>query len=135
QVQTSAVLRNMAFARNNGGLSADDLKLAQTAALKACDATDGLEDGLIGDPRQCTWEPAELQCTGAKDATCLAPPQVAALKAVYDGSKTPAGEWAMFPMSRGGEAGWSLFVGTDGAGNDPTGGGGLENLFPLFFGD
>lgn len=135
QVQTSAVLRNMAFARNRGGLSLDDLKLAQSAALKACDSSDGLADGLINDPRQCTWDPAELQCSGAKDATCLAPAQVAALKAVYEGSKTPDGEWAMFPMSRGGEGGWSRFVGTDGAGNDPSGGGGLKNLAPLFFGD
>jgi feruloyl esterase len=135
QVQTSAVLRNMTFAKGQGGLSADDLKLAQKAVLEACDSADGVEDGLINDPRQCTWDPAELQCSGAKNATCLAAPQVAALKAVYDGSKTPDGEWAMFPMSRGGEAGWSLFVGTDGAGNDPSGGGGLKNLSPLFFGD
>lgn len=135
QVQTSAVLRNMAFARNNGGLSADDLKLVQNAALKSCDKADGLEDGLINDPRQCAWDPAEIQCTGAKNATCLAPAQVASLKAVYEGSRTPDGQWAMFPMSKGGEAGWSLFVGTDGAGNDPSGGGGLKNLSPLFFGN
>lgn len=134
QVQTSAVLRNIAFARNGGGFSAEDLKLAQDAALKACDAADGLEDGLIADPRACGWDPAELQCTGAKDASCLAPAQVAALKSVYDGTRTPDGEWAMLPMSRGGEAGWSLFVGTDGLGNDPSGGGGLKNLSPLFFG-
>ncbi|HWK40926.1 MAG TPA: tannase/feruloyl esterase family alpha/beta hydrolase [Croceibacterium sp.] len=135
QTQTSAVLRNMAFAQGGGGLSPDDLKLAQNAALKACDAADGLEDGLINDPAQCTWDPAELQCTGAKDATCLSAPQAAALKSVYEGSKTPDGQWAMLPMSRGGETGWSLFVGTDGKGNDPSGGGGLKNLSPLFFGN
>src|SRR5690606_22561771 len=48
QTQTSAVLRNQVFARS-GGFSAADLQLAQSAALKACDADDGLEDGLIND--------------------------------------------------------------------------------------
>ena len=41
----------------------------------------------------------------------------------------------MFPMSRGGEAGWTRFVGTAGTGSDPSGGGGLSGLVPLMFGD
>src|SRR5690606_28615718 len=110
-----------------------DLKLVQDAALAACDAQDGLEDGLINDPRQCGWDPAELQCSGAKTASCLAPAQVTALKAIYEGIRAPDGEWAMFPMSRGGEAGWSMFVGTAGTGEDQTGGGGLQGLAPLLF--
>lgn len=135
QVQTSAVLRNNAFARGNGGFSAEDLSLVHDAVMAACDAQDGLEDGLVNDPRQCGWNPAELQCSGAKTASCLTSGQVTALRTVYDGVRSPDGEWAMFPMSRGGEPGWSLFVGTDGAGNDQTGGGGLLGLAPLLFGD
>ena len=123
QVQTSAVLRNNTFAKSGGGFSEADLKLVQDSALAACDAGDGLEDGLINDPRQCTCDPADLQCSGAKTASCLAPAQVTALKAIYEGTKTPKGEWAMLPMSRGGEAGWSMFVGTAGTGEDATGGG------------
>lgn len=133
QVQTSAVLRNNTFARNGGGFSEGDLKLVQDSALAACDASDGLKDGLINDPRQCTWDPASLQCSGAKTATCLAPAQVTALKTIYEGLKTPKGEWAMLPMNRGGEAGWSMFVGTAGTGEDATGGGGLKGLLPLLF--
>ena len=79
QVQTSAIFRNQAFARDNAGFSAADLQLAQSAAVKACDAQDGLEDGLINDPRQCHWNPAELQCGGAKADGCLSTTQVAAL--------------------------------------------------------
>lgn len=135
QVQTSAVLRNNAFARGNGGFSAEDLTLARDAVMAACDARDGLEDGLINDPRQCDWDPGELQCSGAKTADCLSPGQVTALRTVYDGIRSPDGEWAMFPMSRGGETGWSLFVGTDGAGEDATGGGGLMSLAPVIFGE
>ena len=131
QVQTSSILRNAAFAGN--GFSPADLKLAQSAAIKACDAQDGLADGLINDPRQCRWNPAELQCSGGKTDRCLAPGQVTALRSVYDGSRTPGGEWAMLPMSRGGEPGWSLFVGTDGKGADASSNA-VSNLFSIALG-
>ncbi len=39
----------------------------------------------------------------------------------------------MLPMSRGGETTWSFFVATDGKGKDPTQGGGLVGLGPVFF--
>jgi len=136
QVQTSAVLRNKTFAADNGagGFSAADLQLAKDAALRACDADDGAVDGIIADPRACTWQPRTLQCTGEKTASCLAPAQVTALQSVYEGARAPDGSWAMFPMSRGGETGWSLFVGTAGTGEDATGGGGLGGLYPVVIG-
>jgi len=133
QVQTSAILRNQAFARNNGGFSPADLQLAQTAALNACDAQDGLTDGLINDPRQCSWNPAELQCTGAKTASCLSPAQVTALQTVHEGTRAPDGQWAMLPLNRGGEAAWSPFVGTGGTGSDMSYTA-LGTLFPLALG-
>ncbi len=131
QVQTSSILRNAAFAGN--GFSPADLKLAQSAAVKACDAQDGLADGLINDPRQCHWNPAELQCSGGRTDACLSAGQVGALRAVYDGSRTPAGQWAMLPMSRGGEPGWSFFVGTDGKGSDASSNA-VANLFGIALG-
>ncbi len=134
QVQTSAVLRNLTFQRGSGGFAEDDLKLAQGAAVAACDAQDGQADGLINDPRQCRWDPAAIQCTGAKTASCLAPAQVTALRTAYDGVRGADGEWAMLPMSRGGEAGWSRFIGTGGSGSDPSNGGGLGGLWPTLFG-
>jgi feruloyl esterase len=92
QVQNSAVLRNRR-SRNGGGFTADDLALAQTLALGGCDAADGLKDGLINDPRQCHWDPATIQCTGAKTASCLAPAQVTALRPPTKGraSRTASG--------------------------------------------
>jgi len=134
QTQTSAVLRGQTFAKPGASFTAADLQLAQAAALNACDADDGLKDGLINDPRQCRWDPATIQCTGAKTDACLSAPQVTALRAAYTGVRAPDGEWAMLPMSRGGEAGWSAFVGT-GGGPDPSNGGGLGGLWPLIFGN
>lgn len=132
QTQTSSVLRTNVFTRS-GGFSAADLKLAENAALAECDADDGLRDGLINDPRQCRWDPATIQCSGAKTDTCLSAPQVRALQTLYAGIRAPDGEWAMLPMSRGGESSWSFFVATDGKGIDPTRGGGLIGLEPVIF--
>jgi feruloyl esterase len=132
QTQTSSVLRTNVFSKS-GGFSPADLKLAENAALAACDANDGLKDGLINDPRQCSWNPATIQCSGAKSDTCLSAPQVQALQTLYAGIRAPDGQWAMLPMSRGGESTWSFFVATDGKGNDPTKGGGLVGLEPVIF--
>jgi feruloyl esterase len=132
QTQTTGLMRSNQFAAPGAAFTAEDLKLAETGALAQCDANDGLKDGLINDPRSCHWDPATIQCSGAKTASCLAAPQVAALRSLYAGIKSPDGQWAMWPIGRGGETGWSFFIGTSGK-PDTTGGGGLTGLKPLIF--
>jgi len=56
---------------------------------------------------------------------------VAALQSVYDGRRASDGSYMMLPMRRGGEAGWGMFVGTTGTGEDPTRGGGLGGIYPV----
>ena len=133
QTQTSAVFRNQAFAANGaaGAFTAEDLTLVQTSVLAQCDARDGLADGIVNDPTSCNWRPSSLQCSGAKTASCLTAGQVTALQAVYDGRRAADGSYAMLPMRRGGEAGWSFFVGTNGSGIDPSRGGGLGGVYPI----
>ena len=46
------------------------------AALDACDALDGLKDGLIGDPLRCHFDPKVLTCKGSDEPSCLTAPQV-----------------------------------------------------------
>lgn len=66
------------------------LALLTKSAVAACDATDGLKDGLIDDPRRCAFNPATLACkAGVDDATCLTAPQVAAAQRMYDGTTSP----------------------------------------------
>ncbi|MBO0749380.1 MAG: tannase/feruloyl esterase family alpha/beta hydrolase, partial [Porphyrobacter sp.] len=79
QTQTTGLMRTNVFSTPGAAFTADDLKLATDSALAECDATDGLKDGLINDPRSCHWDPATIECHGAKTASCLAAPQVAAL--------------------------------------------------------
>lgn len=136
QVQTSSLLRNQAFGAPGAGFTQAQLQLVNDAAVKACDMDDGLKDGLIAEPRSCGWKAATLQCKPgqAAGASCLGPAQVKALDTVYNGIRTPKGGWAAFPMNRGGEAGWAMFVRTGNA-PDATGGGGMVGLTPLLFGN
>lgn len=68
-------------------LSASDKQLVIQGLLKACDASDGVVDGMVSDPLDCHFDPAELACRGPKADDCLATEQVAALKAAFAGPK------------------------------------------------
>ena len=80
-----------------------DQALFETALLQACDALDGVADGVIDNLPACkaTFDPATatyvsggvtypLQCPGAKNATCLSPAQVQAVKNINQGPRTTA---------------------------------------------
>lgn len=134
QVQTSAVLRNKVIAEG-GGFTAPQLKLVNDAVLKACDAKDGVADGVVAAPRACAWTPKALACPAGAAASdsCLTAKQVTTLETLYNGIKASDGSWAMLPMSKGGETGWSMFVTTDGTGTSQASGGGMPGLLPLLF--
>jgi feruloyl esterase len=83
--------------------------LIQKAVLAACDAQDGVTDGILTDPRTCRWDPAELQCPGsaAGNGACLTSAQVATVRRVYAGVKMKDGRFAAMPLMRGGESDWA----------------------------
>jgi feruloyl esterase len=89
------------------------LRLIQQAAITACDALDGVKDGLIDDPRACRFDPGSLLCEGDDNESCLTPRQVAAVRMIYDGARNPrTGERIFSGWARGSEAGWpGYFVG------------------------
>ncbi len=72
--------------------SNDDLTLVGNAVNASCDAADGVVDRMVQNVKACNFDPSVLQCTGAKTASCLAPAQVGALKDVFAGPKTSAGQ-------------------------------------------
>jgi feruloyl esterase len=79
------------------------LPMINRAVLNACDKLDGLADGIIDDPRKCSFDVASLQCpsTGTGQAgdgpDCLTAPQVAALKKIYQGPRNPRTGEQIFP--------------------------------------
>ena len=62
-----------------------DLEVLHKAAVAKCDLNDGVKDGLIGDPRKCGFDPAELLCTAARKTECLSAQQVESAKKMYRG--------------------------------------------------
>lgn len=64
----------------------------QAAVLAACDALDGLKDGIITDPIKCHFDPAELICKGPESSRCLTQAQVAVFQKLYAGPRNSKGE-------------------------------------------
>jgi len=96
---------------------------AATAA--ACDAQDGVKDGVINDPRDCHFDPAVLLCKGPESHSCLTAPQIEFLKVLYGGVGTFPG---LMPGAEDGSGGWSTWVVGAGPGAG-LGFGFLENYF------
>ena len=61
-VQTSAVVRDNVLGRPGAALTPELLARVNAAVLKACDAHDGVADGILELPRQCAWDPSEVLC-------------------------------------------------------------------------
>jgi len=79
----------------------------------ACDALDGVSDGLLNDPRQCHFDPAVLLCRAGDSENCLTAPQVAALKKLYQGPRDSQGHEifpGLLPGSEEGRGGWEPWV-------------------------
>ena len=91
-------------------LPAVKLPALARAAVAACDKNDGLEDGLIGDPRACHFDPSTLACAAAETDACLTPRQIDAVKKVYSGAKTTSGRQLYPGWAPGSEAGWGTYI-------------------------
>jgi feruloyl esterase len=87
------------------------------AALAACDARDGLKDGLIDDPTKCNFDPKGLLCKGADGPSCLTAPQAEAAKKIYSSAINPrTGQELFSSLVPGTELGW----GVQAAGPEPS---------------
>ncbi len=83
------------------------------AVLAACDAQDGVMDGVLNDPRQCHFDPETIACKGADSRDCLTAAQVTALKKIYAGPHDSAGHQVFPGYPPGGEegpGGWGLWI-------------------------
>ena len=73
-------------------LPASKLPILADAVNAACDANDGIKDGVLDDPRKCRFDPEVLMCRDGRDAAaCLTPKQVRAVKDIWSGSRNRNG--------------------------------------------
>lgn len=100
------------------------LALVTRSVVAACDSIDGVRDGVLDDPRECTWKPENIRCGAAETPECLTAPQIVALEAMYAGAKNPRTGEQIYPgWPKGSEApmvapsgavlsGWHSYWGT-----------------------
>lgn len=89
------------------------LKAIEAAALKSCDARDGVTDGVLDDPTRCGFDPSVLSCKGAENDECLTEKQIIALKKIYAGTRNAKGEQLIPGFVPGGEpgpGGWTNWI-------------------------
>ncbi len=78
-------------------IPSDKLDLLDNAVLASCDGADGVIDGLIQDPRKCTFNPGVLACPSSDpdpdtDSLCLSIDQVKMVRAIYSGAMDKRGK-------------------------------------------
>jgi feruloyl esterase len=82
------------------------------AAVGACDALDGVKDGILEDPRRCHFDPKTIECKGADGPACLTAPQVEAARKIYSGAVNPRTRQQVAPgFEAGSELGWGTTAG------------------------
>jgi feruloyl esterase len=107
--RAAASLRVAKFLETNEAarLSAEKRQLVHQAALNACDAGDGVVDGIIGNPQQCGFDPAVLQCSNEETAACLTSEQLDTVQMLYSSPINPATGRAITGLLPGSELGWT----------------------------
>jgi feruloyl esterase len=89
-------------------LTADKLPILHQAVLDACDALDGLKDGLISNPVACQFDPAVTICKPRQDpASCLTAAQANTAKEIYLGAHDAQGhKFVLSGPQPGSELSW-----------------------------
>ncbi|PYS49310.1 MAG: tannase/feruloyl esterase family alpha/beta hydrolase [Acidobacteria bacterium] len=85
--------------------------LIHNAVLEACDAGDGVKDGVLENPKRCKFDPKVLECESGDAPTCLTPPQVESARKSYAAAVNPRTKQEIFPgLEPGSELGWATFA-------------------------
>ncbi|HEX2542440.1 MAG TPA: tannase/feruloyl esterase family alpha/beta hydrolase [Caldimonas sp.] len=102
QIWPQVVMRS----ETGGPIAAAKQTLASNAAVAACDASDGVADGVLEDPRTCAYNPANdptitrSNCTST-DNTCLTPAEATAIQKIWSGPVNTQGKRLWYGLTRG----------------------------------
>jgi feruloyl esterase len=97
------------------------------AVLDACDANDGLKDGLIDEPENCNIDFKVLECKASDSPDCLTPHQVKTAQILISPATSPAGRVVFPRVEPGTELRWARLAG------GPASGRYLPRSVPLRF--
>lgn len=89
-------------------VSTEKRTLFARAVVEACDQRDGVKDGIVSEPRTCTFDPAALTCKAGDSADCLTAAQVENAKSAYAPVTTKDGALVYPGRSPGFESAWRI---------------------------
>jgi hypothetical protein len=91
--------------------SEEKLAFLNARVLASCDAIDGLEDGIVEDPRNCDFDlDSVARCAADREeADCLTGQQIEAARKLYDGPRSGVSGERLYPgwVVFGSEKSWS----------------------------
>ena len=113
RLQTSKMWGQIAMKQLLGApISSAKLAQARASAIQACDAADGLTDGIIDDPRTCKFSAAANICgrPTAPAESCLTPAEADAINKIWDGPRNIRNNKIWYGLDRGSD--FSMLDGT-----------------------
>ena len=90
------------------------LAAATAAAVNACDALDGVKDGIISNPRQCSYDPKELIGTEAGSCGQFTAADADIVRKIWQGARGQDGSFMWYGLQRGADL--SALNGSDSSG-------------------
>jgi len=103
----------LAMVEANNPVPMCKFQAATQAAIKTCDAVDGVTDGVIDDPTTCTYDPQALVGTTTSCGT-VTDADAAVIQKIWDGPKRRDGSFLWYGLPRGAD-----FSGLSGTGGTP----------------
>ena len=77
---------------------------AQAAAVAACDASDGVKDGVLENPRACAFDPKPLVGTTAPGCSEFTESDADVVRKIWQGPRRQDGSFLWYGLQRGGDA-------------------------------
>jgi len=88
------------MASSSNRVSTAKLRAATAAAIAACDAMDGVTDGLIDDPSRCSYGPEALVGTQVGDSK-FTEADADVIRKIWEGPRAQDGSFLWYGLSRG----------------------------------
>lgn len=86
-------------------------QMVHEAVMNACDALDGVKDGVLENPMSCKFDPKVLECKGADGPSCLTAPQVETMRELYAPMKIGNAGTVPALLQPGTELSWQTLAG------------------------
>ncbi len=101
QLHVSQLWGHLVMSEENNIVSQCKFEAANKAAVAACDALDGVEDGILEDPTRCGYDPKELVGTTPDGCEEVTAADAEVIRKIWEGPRRQDGSVLWFGLTRG----------------------------------